>query len=54
MLLIVNPLQLFPQVNATYLDGFRATACCPMGGPRAIEKGKRMAESILERLDTHA
>uniref|UniRef100_A0A2D4N481 Uncharacterized protein n=3 Tax=Micrurus spixii TaxID=129469 RepID=A0A2D4N481_9SAUR len=39
----------FYKVNATYLDGFRATACCPMGGPRAIEKGKRMAESILER-----
>ncbi|XP_026531630.1 uncharacterized protein LOC113417444 [Notechis scutatus] len=39
----------FYKVNATYLDGFRATACCPMGGPRAIEKGKRMSESILER-----
>ncbi|XP_032079526.1 uncharacterized protein LOC116512931 isoform X3 [Thamnophis elegans] len=39
----------FYKVNATYLDGFRATACCPMGGPKAIEKGKRMAESILER-----
>ncbi|ETE62411.1 hypothetical protein L345_11833 [Ophiophagus hannah] len=39
----------FYKVNATYLDGFRATACCPMGGPRATEKGKRMAESILER-----
>uniref|UniRef100_A0A670Y8C4 Acyclic terpene utilisation N-terminal domain-containing protein n=1 Tax=Pseudonaja textilis TaxID=8673 RepID=A0A670Y8C4_PSETE len=39
----------FYKVNATYLDGFRATACCPMGGPRAIEKGKRVSESILER-----
>lgn len=47
-------MQLFPQVNASYLDGFRATACCPIGGPRAIEKGKRIAESILERLDANA
>lgn len=38
------------QVNATYLDGFRATAVCPVGGPRAVQKGKRTAESILQRL----
>ncbi|XP_062991657.1 uncharacterized protein LOC134404725 isoform X1 [Elgaria multicarinata webbii] len=39
----------FYKINATYLDGFRATACCPVGGPKAIEKGRRTAESILER-----
>nr|XP_008110152.1 PREDICTED: uncharacterized protein LOC103279026 isoform X1 [Anolis carolinensis] len=37
------------KVNATYLDGFRATACCPVGGPKATEKGRRTAKSILER-----
>lgn len=39
----------FYKVNAAYLDGFRATACCPVGGPKAVEKGRRTAESILER-----
>ncbi|XP_064004762.1 uncharacterized protein LOC135178116 isoform X3 [Pogoniulus pusillus] len=39
----------FYKVNATYLDGFRATAVCPVGGPRAVLKGKRTAESILQR-----
>ncbi|XP_053114086.1 uncharacterized protein LOC128328277 isoform X1 [Hemicordylus capensis] len=43
------PPSTFYKVNATYLDGFRATACCPIGGPKAIEKGRRIAESILER-----
>ncbi|XP_066575615.1 uncharacterized protein LOC136765046 [Amia ocellicauda] len=37
------------KVCATYLDGFRATAVCPVGGPRAAEKGRRTAESILKR-----
>ncbi|XP_010135843.1 PREDICTED: uncharacterized protein LOC104494676, partial [Buceros rhinoceros silvestris] len=36
-------------VNATYLDGFRATAVCPVGGPKAVQKGRHTAESILER-----
>ncbi|XP_044536292.1 uncharacterized protein LOC123251170 [Gracilinanus agilis] len=37
------------KVSASYLDGFRATAVCAIGGPRATEKGRRTAESILRR-----
>nr|XP_055061919.1 uncharacterized protein LOC129444920 [Misgurnus anguillicaudatus] len=37
------------KVCATYLDGFRATAVCPVGGPRAVEKARRTAESIIKR-----
>ena len=37
------------QVCATYMDGFRATAVCPVGGPRAAEKARRTAESIITR-----
>ncbi|XP_028848850.1 uncharacterized protein LOC114797820 isoform X2 [Denticeps clupeoides] len=37
------------KVCATYMDGFRATAVCPVGGPRAAEKGRRTAESIIKR-----
>ncbi|XP_026178253.1 uncharacterized protein LOC113139333 [Mastacembelus armatus] len=37
------------KVCATYLDGFRATAVCPVGGPRAAEKARRTAESIIKR-----
>uniref|UniRef100_A0A8D0H716 Uncharacterized protein n=1 Tax=Sphenodon punctatus TaxID=8508 RepID=A0A8D0H716_SPHPU len=37
------------KVSGTYLDGFRATTVCPVGGPKAIEKGRRTAESILKR-----
>uniref|UniRef100_A0A3Q3AUM7 Si:ch73-132f6.5 n=2 Tax=Kryptolebias marmoratus TaxID=37003 RepID=A0A3Q3AUM7_KRYMA len=37
------------KVCATYMDGFRATAVCPVGGPRAAEKARRTAESILKR-----
>nr|XP_046236050.1 uncharacterized protein lratb.1 isoform X2 [Scatophagus argus] len=37
------------KVCATYMDGFRATAVCPVGGPRAAEKGRRTAESIVKR-----
>ncbi|PKU47431.1 hypothetical protein llap_2254 [Limosa lapponica baueri] len=44
-----SPPSTFYKVNATYLDGFRATAVCPVGGPKAIEKGRRTAESILQR-----
>ncbi|KAM8938652.1 uncharacterized protein RCH25_052259 isoform 2-T2 [Pelodytes ibericus] len=39
----------FYKVCATYLDGFRATTVCPVGGPNAAEKGRRTAESILRR-----
>ncbi|GCC19442.1 hypothetical protein chiPu_0018384 [Chiloscyllium punctatum] len=38
------------KVCATYLDGYRATAVCPVGGSRAVEKGRRTAESILKRV----
>ncbi|XP_074679073.1 uncharacterized protein LOC141922892 isoform X2 [Strix aluco] len=44
-----SPPSTFYKVNATYLDGFRATAVCPVGGPKAVQKGKRTAESILQR-----
>ncbi|XP_037335810.2 uncharacterized protein lratb.1 isoform X2 [Pungitius pungitius] len=37
------------KVCATYLDGYRATAVCPVGGPRAAEKARRTAESIIRR-----
>ncbi|XP_036072592.1 uncharacterized protein lratb.1 isoform X2 [Oryzias melastigma] len=37
------------KVCATYLDGFRATAVCPVGGPRAAEKARRTAESLIKR-----
>ncbi|XP_053316264.1 uncharacterized protein LOC128483965 [Spea bombifrons] len=37
------------KVCATYADGFRATAVCPVSGPKAAEKGRRTAESILKR-----
>lgn len=37
------------QVCATYMDGFRATVVCPVGGPRAAEKSRRTADSIIKR-----
>ncbi|XP_076839006.1 uncharacterized protein LOC143484258 [Brachyhypopomus gauderio] len=37
------------KVCATYMDGFRATAVCPVGGPRAEEKARKTAESIIKR-----
>ncbi|XP_073330826.1 uncharacterized protein lratb.1 [Pagrus major] len=37
------------KVCATYMDGFRATAVCPVGGPRASEKARRTADSIIKR-----
>ncbi|XP_008294371.1 uncharacterized protein LOC103367950 [Stegastes partitus] len=37
------------KVCATYMDGFRATAVCPVGGLRATEKARRTAESIIKR-----
>lgn len=40
---------LHAQVCATYMDGFRATAVCPLGGSRAAEKARRTAESIIKR-----
>ncbi|XP_039677911.1 uncharacterized protein LOC120572658, partial [Perca fluviatilis] len=37
------------KVCATYMEGFRATAVCPVGGPRAAEKARRTADSIITR-----
>ncbi|XP_075941067.1 uncharacterized protein LOC142943437 [Anarhichas minor] len=37
------------KVCATCMDGFRATAVCPVGGPRAAEKARRTADSIIKR-----
>jgi len=37
------------KVSATYMDGFRVTAVCPVIGPFASSKGRRVAESILAR-----
>jgi len=37
------------KVCATYMDGYRATAVSPIGGPRAAEKARRTAEAILAR-----
>ena len=37
------------KVSGTYLDGFRATAVCPVVGPHAVQKAGRVAESILKR-----
>uniref|UniRef100_A0A8C5F5H9 Si:ch73-132f6.5 n=1 Tax=Gadus morhua TaxID=8049 RepID=A0A8C5F5H9_GADMO len=37
------------KVCATYMDGFRATAVCPVGGPRSVEKARRTAQSLITR-----
>lgn len=37
------------QVCATYADGFRATAVCPVGGPFASLKAKKTGEALLKR-----
>ncbi|XP_034146611.1 uncharacterized protein LOC114830322 isoform X3 [Esox lucius] len=37
------------KVCATYMDGYRATAVCPVGGPRATDKARRTADSIIKR-----
>ncbi|CAF91060.1 unnamed protein product [Tetraodon nigroviridis] len=38
------------EVCATYMDGFRATAVCPVAGPHAAEKARRTAASIIKRM----
>jgi len=38
------------KVSATYMDGFRCNASFMIGGRQAVEKGQRVAESILERV----
>uniref|UniRef100_A0A0P4W754 Uncharacterized protein n=1 Tax=Scylla olivacea TaxID=85551 RepID=A0A0P4W754_SCYOL len=37
------------KVSSTYLDGYKATAVCAVGGPRSAAKGHRTAEAILKR-----
>ncbi|MCI4393467.1 hypothetical protein PGIGA_G00157630 [Pangasianodon gigas] len=37
------------KVCATYMDGFRVTAVCPVAGPRAAQKARKTAESIIKR-----
>ena len=37
------------QVSATYADGYRATAVCPVGGPFASLKAKRVGEALIKR-----
>lgn len=37
------------QVCATYADGFRATAVCPVGGPFASLKATKTGEALLKR-----
>lgn len=37
------------QVCATYADGFRATAVCPVGGSFASLKAKKTGEALLKR-----
>ncbi|PFX16875.1 uncharacterized protein LOC111341614 [Stylophora pistillata] len=37
------------KVCATYTDGFRATAVCPVGGPFASLKAKKTGEALLKR-----
>jgi len=37
------------KVSATYADGYRAVAVCPVIGPRAAEKAQKTAEAIIKR-----
>tara|TARA_B110000211_G_scaffold145826_1_gene166372 strand:+ start:109 stop:2001 length:1893 start_codon:yes stop_codon:yes gene_type:complete len=38
------------KVSATYMDGYRCNASFMIGGRQAVEKGQRVAESIVERV----
>lgn len=38
------------KICATYLDGYRSIAVCPVAGRRSVEKGRKTAESILKRM----
>lgn len=38
------------KVSATYMDGYRCNASFLIGGRQAVEKGQRVAESIIERV----
>ncbi|XP_068223288.1 uncharacterized protein [Palaemon carinicauda] len=37
------------KVSATYLDGYKVTAVCCIGGPKSRDKGMKTAEAILKR-----
>ncbi|KAK8748133.1 hypothetical protein OTU49_016330 [Cherax quadricarinatus] len=37
------------KVSATYMDGYKMTAVCCIGGPKSKEKGKKTAEAIILR-----
>ncbi|XP_045599846.1 uncharacterized protein [Procambarus clarkii] len=37
------------KASATYMDGYKMTAVCCVGGPKSKEKGKKTAEAILKR-----
>lgn len=37
------------KVSATFMDGYRVTAVCPVVGPYAATKAQRTAESIIKR-----
>ena len=37
------------KVSGTYLDGYRLTAVCTVGGIRAADKGRKTAEAIINR-----
>ena len=41
----------FYKVSATYLDGYRSTATFMIGGREAAEKGKVVANAIIERVN---
>ncbi|XP_065668993.1 uncharacterized protein LOC100209618 isoform X4 [Hydra vulgaris] len=36
------------KVSATFMDGFRATAVCPVVGPNSSVKGERVADAIIK------
>lgn len=37
------------KVSATFSDGYRTTAVCPIKGPRAVEKAEKTSQAILKR-----
>lgn len=39
------------KVSATYADGFRTTAVCPVIGPKAADKARKTASAILKRCE---
>lgn len=37
------------KVCATFVDGFKATAVCCVGGPQSAQKARRVADAVLKR-----